>query len=339
MQHDWAYITQWANRNQLLDLDPYVKNGTIDASKIPASALAAGRINGKLYAISLGTNAYGFTYDPAVVERAGVKIDSVNWTFKDFEYAALTIYQKTGVKTLPFTPTSPYNVIEYMIRETGKPFYAADGKSLGFTDTTQIKEFFDIQLRLLDAGALYSPEESYITTTMEEGPFAKGLTWNEYVYINQLIAQQAANGRPIAEALIPHINGTRQRIGEYLKPSQFISITAQSKNPDLAAKVLNFYVNNKEANAILLAERGVPVPTDIRDYLYTLVDPSNKMAFDFITLASDHSSAIDPPDPAPAGEVMAFIRDLTLQVLTKKVTSANATTQFMTGCNRILSGN
>lgn len=43
MQQDYAYIGQWADRNQLLDLTPYISNGTIDVSKIPESVLASGK--------------------------------------------------------------------------------------------------------------------------------------------------------------------------------------------------------------------------------------------------------------------------------------------------------
>jgi multiple sugar transport system substrate-binding protein len=338
MQHDWAYITQWANRNQLLDLTPYAQNGTIDLSKISESALSSGRINGKLYAISMGTNAYGVTIDPAVLEKAGIgTIDSTTWTWKDYERIALTVFEKTGIQTLPFSPTSPYNVLENMVRQTGKPFYNADGKSLGFTDPAIVKEFFDIQLRLKAAGALLAADEAFITASMEEEPFVKGKTWNEFVYSNQLVAEAAAARRPIAELLLPKIDNS-QRFGTYLKPSQFFSITAKAKNPDLAAKVLNFYLNDKEANDILMAERGVPIPDDVRAYLAPKVDPMMKVAFDYVTLASTNSSPMDNPDPPAAGEVMASIRDITVRVLSGQLDSTAGATQLMTSCNKILSG-
>jgi multiple sugar transport system substrate-binding protein len=338
MQHDWAYITQWANRNQLLDLTPYTQNGTIDLSKVSESALSSGRINGKLYAISMGTNAYGLTVDPAVLDKAGIgAIDSTTWTWKDYERIALTVFEKTGIQTLPFTPTSPYNVLENMVRQTGKPFYNADGKSLGFTDVAIVKEFFDIQLRLKAAGALLPADEAFITATMEEEPFVKGKTWNEFVYSNQLVAEAAAARRPITELILPRIDNP-QRLGTYLKPSMFFSITAKAKNPDLAAKVFNFYLNDKEANDILMAERGVPIPDDVRAYLGPKVDPMMKVAFDYVTLVSANSSPMDNPDPPAAGEVMASIRDISVRVLSGQLDSTAGATQLMASCNKILSG-
>jgi multiple sugar transport system substrate-binding protein len=336
MQQDYAYIKQWAERNQLKDLTPYTQNGTINVSKIPDSALAAGRLNGKLYAISMGTNAFGIAYDPAVLARAGVPtIDSTKWTLKDFENIALQVYQRTGVQTLPFSTTDPHFSFENFIRQTGQSFYAADGKSLGFTDTALLKEFWDLQLRLLDAGALVSPADAFVAVSVEEDPFSKGRSWCQFVWSNQYVATANGAGRPIELLLFPSIPNS-QRFGTYLKPSMFFSITASAKNPDLAAKVFNFFLNDFSANDILMGERGVPIPEDVRDYLATKVDATNQKIFAFITLASKYSSAIDPPDPAASGEIMALFRDITQQVLARSITSSQAVTNFMTRANQTL---
>jgi multiple sugar transport system substrate-binding protein len=338
IQHDYAYIMQWAERNQLKDLGPYTQNGTIDISKIPDSALAGGRINGKLYAISLGTNAFSVAYDPAVLQKAGITIDSTKWTLKEFEEICLAIYQKTGVQTLPFSTTDPQKSFENFIRQTGSSFYSADGKKLGFTDGAMLKEFWDVQLRLLNAGALVPPEEAFVTVSVEEDPFSRGKSWCQYIWSNQYAATANGAARPIEMILFPNIPN-RVRYGTYLKPSMFFTISANAENPDLAAKVFNFFLNDKGANDILMAERGVPIPADVRDYLFAKVDPVQQKIFAFITLASQYSDAIDPPDPGASGEILALFRDTTVQVLNKSVSSADAVTRFMTRANQILGSN
>jgi multiple sugar transport system substrate-binding protein len=119
----------------------------------------------------------------------------------------------------------------------------------------------------------------------------------------------------------------------------FFSITANAENPDLAARVFNFFLNDKNANDILLGERGVPVPEDVRNYLSGKVDAANQKIFAFVSLATANSSAIDPPDPGASGEILALFRDTTVQVLNKSLSSADAVTRFMTRANQILSGN
>jgi multiple sugar transport system substrate-binding protein len=337
IQHDYSYIMQWIGRNQLLDLSPYISSGTIRTSKISDGNMAGGRINGKIYGISLGTNAFGMIYDPAVLARAGIStIDSANWTWQDFERIARTVYEKTGVKTLPHT--GAMNIITNMARQTGGSFFAPDGKGLGFNDPALIKEFFDLQLRLLNDGILYNPEEALMTVSVAETPFSRNMTWNMYYWSNQIVDAARAANRPVVMCLLPKIPNSK-RFGTYLKPSMFFTIPASAKNPALAAKVLDYFVNDQEANAVLMADRGVPVPDDVRAFLATRVDPLMKQSFDFVDLVGVNSSPIDPPDPPQSGEIQAFMTTLMSEVLTKKISSQEGTDRFVTRITQILNGN
>ncbi len=337
MQHDYAYMLQWISRGQIKDLTSYVSSGVIDLSKVADSNLSSGRVNGKLYGISLGSNAVCLIYDPAVLAKAGIaKPDDTTWTWADFERISLEVYKKTGVQTLPLFTTDPKVGFDNMVRQTGKPFFAPDGKSLGFTDSSSLKEYFALQLRLLEAGALVNPESAFVTVSPEEGDFAKGTSWVQYVWSNQVVSEQAAAGRPVEIALLPNIANPAQK-GTFLKPSMFFAIPANAENPDEAARFLNYFLNDIELNnTVLLGERGVPIPDDVRASMAEVVDPINKQIFNFISKAAEHSSAIDPPDPAPAGEVLKLFRDVTQEILTKKVTLDAGVTKLMTQANAVL---
>jgi multiple sugar transport system substrate-binding protein len=334
MQQDYVYIGQWASRNQLLDLTPYIQSGVLDVSQIPDSVLASGKIDGKLYGILTGTTAFGIVYDPAVLQKAGIPaVDSKTWTLKDFETIALTIYETTGVKTLPFDPVDPINVFDNLIRQTGATLYSGDGKKLGFTDTAVLKECWDVQLRLLDKGALVPASEAFVQGSMEEDPLSQGKSWVKYIWNTQIAA-----GRPLDLLFIPRIEQYK-RPGTFLKPSMFFSITTKAENPALAAKFLNFFINDLEANDIIRGERGVPASGTMRDYLTPKLDANLKIAFAFLSQAADYSSPVAPPDPGASGEVRALFRDTTVQVLNKTIGSQEGVTRFMTRANQILSGN
>jgi multiple sugar transport system substrate-binding protein len=339
MQQDYAYIGQWARRNQLLDLTSYVNDGTIDVSQIPDSVIASGKIDGKLYGILLGTSAFSMAYDPAVLQKAGIPaIDSKTWTWHDFENIAVAVYEKTGVRTLPFDPVEPFTVLENWIRQTGTSFYSSDGKKLGFTDTAVLKEFWDIQLRLLDRGVLIPASEAFVQASIEEDHLSRGTSWVKYIWNTQIAAAAAAAGRPLDLLILPRIEQYR-RPGTFLKPSMFFSIPASAANHALAAKFLNFFVNDLEANDIIVGERGVPAASNVRENLANKVDVNQKIAFAFLSQVADYSSPVDPPDPGASGEVRALLRDTTVQVLNKSITAAEGVTRFMTRANQILSGN
>jgi multiple sugar transport system substrate-binding protein len=336
MQQDYMYIAQYNDRNQLVDLNTFAKSGLIDLSKWTDSALSSGQLGGKLIALSLGTNAWGMGVDTAALQKAGVTIDDTKWTWKDYEQIALTVYQKTGVQTMP--PNEFHQVFEHVVRQFGKPFFAANGKSLGFSDDpSMIKEIIDIHLRLKAAGALYDPEDAFILgRAMEEESISTGKAWNAYYWSNQHIGHVNAAKRPLDFYIFPTVNGNKAPYGTYLKPSQFISILTASKNQDLAAKFVNFILNDPEANRILMAERGIPLPSNIREDLAPRVDPSMKYLFDYITKVTPFTSPIDPPDPATAGEVRDVMRPLLLQSLTGRLSSADAVNQMVQAANAVL---
>ena len=126
-------MLQWVTRNQLADLTPYIKDGTIDLSKVNDSFLTGGMVDGKLYGISLGTNAVCLTYDPAVLAKAGIaKPDTATWTWDDFERIAIEVYRKTGVQTIPFFTTDPRG--QASDPAAGDVLFGTTG--LGFTDVS-----------------------------------------------------------------------------------------------------------------------------------------------------------------------------------------------------------
>ncbi|WP_319563093.1 sugar ABC transporter substrate-binding protein [Marispirochaeta sp.] len=337
MQHDYAYLFQFVSRNQLADMTPYVNNGTINLSGVDESYLSGGRINGKLYGISLGTNAVALVYDPAVLEKAGIAEPDPDWTMGDFEDLAREIYAKTRVRTLPFFTTDPKVGFENWIRQTGKPLFAPDGSSLGFTDTKPLEEFFKIQVRLIEDGVMIPPEESFVSLSPQEGFLARGGSWCDFMWSNQFIAFQDAANRPLKMTLVPGIEGAK-RPGTYLKPSMFFAIPATSEKKDEAAKFINFFLTDPEANKILLGERGVPIIPTVREVVKSVVGSQMQIIFDYITLVGDgNASPIDPPDPAASGEFLKMFRDVTQEVLMGAITPQAGAQKVMTSAGNILS--
>jgi multiple sugar transport system substrate-binding protein len=338
MQQDYMYIGQWNDRNQLLDLTPYVQNGTINLSKWADSAVASGRLGSKLIALNLGVNAWGMGVDPAILQQAGITIDDTTWTWADFERIAIEIYQKTGIQTMP--PNEFHQIFEHIVRQTGSSFFAADNKSLGWTsNSAAVKDNLDMWIRIKAAGALFDPEEGFLLgLAMEEEPISRGRAWNSYYWSNQHIGHLAAANRPLNYLMFPNISASKPpKYGTYLKPSQFISIVATTKNPDLAAKFLNFFINDLEANRILMAERGVPVPSDVLQDLSGRVDADQKYIFDYISKVTPYISPIDPPDASAAGEVRDVIRPILLSCLKGETPTATAVTQMIQASNSVLS--
>ena len=66
---------------------------------------------------------------------------------------------------------------------------------------------------------------------------------------------------------------------------------------------VNFFSNSVAANAILNAERGVPVSAVVRKELESILGPAQIATFDYIARLVNDSSPLPPSDPPGAGAV------------------------------------
>ncbi len=85
MQHDYAYLAEWANRDLLMPLDPFFEAGTIDVSNVDPVYLEGGLVNEQHYGLSLGTNSQSIILDVDAFERAGLELPAPDWTWEDYE--------------------------------------------------------------------------------------------------------------------------------------------------------------------------------------------------------------------------------------------------------------
>lgn len=104
-----------------------------------------------------------------------------------------------------------------------------------------------------------------------------------------------------------------------------------------AAAVVDYLLNSVEANEILLAERGVPINTTVREAIADKVDETTKKTFDFISFVEDgRCSEIDSPDPSCASELDATAKVLMDEVLYGNKTAAQAAEEWMAKANTLL---
>jgi multiple sugar transport system substrate-binding protein len=132
------------------------------------------------------------------------------------------------------------------------------------------------------------------------------------------------------------VEGPRAPWGLYYRAGQYISMLSSSTSKDLSARFINFFVNDLEANRILLAERGIPIPTDVREDLAGRVDANMKYLFDYISRITPFTSPANPPYPAAAGESQDMIRPIVLQALNGRITPDAAMTQMVQAANAVL---
>ncbi|GIK75266.1 MAG: ABC transporter substrate-binding protein [Chloroflexota bacterium] len=305
MQQDYARLEEWVSRGLLAPLDDYVADGTFDFSNVSESSLAGGRLGGKLYGVNLGTNSMMIVIDADKLAEAGMEIPNPDWTFSEFEQVATELHEKLGIYGFSGA-LSNEQLWKNVYLSLGQWVYSEDGTALGYEDDQPFIDYLNMVKRLQDAGVTQTREQELATGggSVETDLIVTGRSAMTFLWSNQIVALANAAGEGRNFILLPMPRPEGGASANYLKPSMFFSITSQARHPKEAAMFIDFFTNNIEANETLMAERGVPISSEVRTALEPMLDVSQKQMFDYIASIESSVSPIPPPDVAGHADVI-----------------------------------
>ncbi|MFE5320504.1 ABC transporter substrate-binding protein [Paenibacillus sp. NPDC056579] len=285
---------EYVKRNTLLDLKPYLGK-EINVADFDQATVDSGMLDGKLYGISLGSNAFGIAYNTELVKKAGLQPPTGKWTWEEYGKYAADLTKALGKGFYGSVDESRQMLfLNYMARQSNKTLYA-DGKvGLG---KEEIVKWFTTWDNYRKAASIPPAE---VTTAYTENPdnssFVEGKTALHLIWSNQLNAYQKAMKDEVSITL-PPTGGQGAAQGLWLQPSQFLSVNSSTKNPKEAAMFISFMVNDPEATMILGSERGVPGSSKVREALKAKASPIDKKVYDYIDLAAQNSRVLDREMP------------------------------------------
>lgn len=306
IQQDYARLSEWVGNDLLLPLDEYVESGIIDFSNVNDVALDGGRIDGQLYAVNIGINSQAILVDVDAFAEAGVGLPAQDWTWDDFEAICMEYHEKTGEWCIGAEMNNE-QMWKSLYLGYDQWAFSTDGTSLGYDDDQPIIDYMNMLLRLQEAGAMPTREEEiaqFQNQGVETRSIVTGDAAMENIWSNQIVAVWTAAG-PDRSFVMNHLPRPADGCcsSNYVKPSQFLSVTAHSEHPEEAAMFIDFFTNSIEANEILMAERGVPVSSVVADALKPLISPAQREMFDYMARVQGDSMPVPPPDPSKAAEL------------------------------------
>ncbi|MEG0896901.1 MAG: ABC transporter substrate-binding protein [Ruthenibacterium sp.] len=342
VQMDYKYLTQYVDNELLVDLKPYIDAGTLDVSGVDAGILESGSANGGVYAICAGVNAPAMLYNKTLLDANGITIKD-NMTMTEFYDVCKQVFEKTGVKS-NISYGGGENYIDYTMRSQGLELY--NGNAFGAKSAEDFVPYFSIYENGLKEGWMIQPEvfAERSIGTLEQDPLVFGSTpdtrsWCYMAYSNQLAGVQTAADAEGIEIGISTWPAENPKAANYLKPSQFFSVTVDSKNPEEAVKVLNYFINSDDCNNIMLAERGVPPSAKAAAALAPKLDERQQEISRYINdVVTPNCSAISPAAPENSAEVLKLYDTLQEQVCYGKMTAKDAAEKLFTEGNAILAG-
>ncbi len=325
IQMDYSYIDQYVSSGQLLDLTPYIESGALDVSNIPDNIVAMGQIGDGNYGIPAGVTGSCMFYNKTATDEAGVEIKQ-DMTLDEFIEAAKTMKEKTGLR-VRLEQGGQY--LTDWLRGRGTPFTEAK-LPVGEEELT---EYFQILVDGVNDGWHLTPD-LMTSTGSEDDPLVYGSSPETMAWAvtsgssNMLTGLQAAapEGMDIALMTYPTENPTKSN---YLKPSMYFSISANTKNPDAAVALLNYLINSEDCNNILLGERGVPASTVIAESIKSQISETDQEAMDYVTeVITPDCSPIDPPNPEGWSEFNDTLTKLQESVGYGETSAADAAKQL-----------
>lgn len=343
VQMDYKYIAQYAETDALVDLTPYYESGAIDVTNVEQTILNTGKVGEGYYGICNGTNFPALLYNKNVVEEAGVTLND-NITMEEFIEAAQTITDKTGVGArLQYRAET---LLQHYLRGLGSKMFNATNDGLGCTEDELVKYFSLFEDGTADGWMM---DITYLAdvdvNAVEQDPLVyfsspAAQSWMSLCWSNQIDAY--TNAAPedmkgnIGVLTWPGVDPVK---ANFIKPSQFFSIGADTEHADVCADVLNFLTNSVECNEVLLAERGIPVSSTVAEAIADKLSDGNKMAIDYLNnVVAKNCSDIDPAAPATGAEFYKLIDQLTEEVCYGVTTAEDAAAKCMEDGEAIIKG-
>lgn len=330
VQMDLQYYDQYVKNGLLLDLTPYIEDGTLNLSDADESILESAKIDGKTYAVCNGVNAPALLYNKTVLDEAGIEVKD-GMTIDEFVELSKEIQEKTGLKT-----NVGYNhetLPEYWLRAKDQVFF--EEGMLGANGWEDIETIFALEEQGIREGWHIDPSVFTEITigAAEQDPIIYGsspenMSWCAFAYSNQLAAIQEAapEGMELGITTWPSDNLEKSN---YLKPSQFFAVTTDCKNPDEAVKVLDYITNSVECNKVLLGERGVPISESVAEAITPMLDETNQKIVEYVNnVVTPTCSTINPAAPNGANEVYDLLKNLEEQVLYGQISAEDAAKQL-----------
>ncbi|RNL85035.1 ABC transporter substrate-binding protein [Halostreptopolyspora alba] len=328
IQHDEQYLRDYAGRDALLNLDEY--SDQLDVSEVDELVRGTGELEGGRYAVPSGVNAFVIIADPQAFEEAGVEMpDDSSWTWQDYVDIAAEVSEESDGE-LVGAQNNSFNTagFEIFARQNGESLYTEDGE-LGFSPST-MERWWDYTVQLQEEDAEPSPAESIERDA--DGPDRSVLATNDGAmagfWTNQVGDLANTADRELEILRFPG-ETEFENPGTFFKPAMHWTVSADTEHPEEAATFVDFLVNDPEAAELMLADRGIPVNTGVREQIYDDLPEADAKGADFLSEIEDDVLPADPPPPQGAGEVVDIVKRINEDVLYGENTPEEAANRFV----------
>jgi multiple sugar transport system substrate-binding protein len=337
IQQGYGVLFEYIANGAVVPLDDYVGK-SLDISKMDQSAIDAGTVDGKFYALSIGANSHMAVFNTRLFEAAGIvpgeTFDPYGYTYDELAEFAAAIKDATGV---PGTDdnTADYQNFSDFVGQKGAMLYNEDG-SYGPTQEI-VEEYWATWEKIRNAGGTPpGPESAGLSGVSELAQMGvvTGKSAMTYLWSNQLVGIQGLMEDKLGAAMYP--NTPEMIPGSIVQPSQFVCLTRDSANPEAATAYMSAFVNDLDMTKVLGLERGIPSQTDVRAALQPDLTEVEAISVEFFDKIQGKTAELPPPPPSGSNEVEQTFERLAVNVLLGERSIPEVASDFLNQARAIL---
>lgn len=342
MQINWAWLAMYSKRGTgVTDLN--TQRAQLSLDQFTPEELRMGTIAGKLNALPVSYTARIFLWNQASFAKAGIGLPKT-W---DELFAAGPIFRKQlGNNAYPIDGEL-YDMIllaqTYVHQKHGTPFVDPKQPRVAMSEAAAL-EWVQVYRRLVDQhvatplplraslGGAEKPTEQQ--QDWVSGRWAGNYTWDTVIGLrNSTLGKE----QRLALGDFPMLEGARNS-GLFGRPALMYSVGRNSRQPELAARLINFLLTDLEAAALLGRTRGLPSAAGpLKQLVASNKVPPLELQAHAQIKARREAGQIDLPAPLfEHARLHRFMREVFETVAYGKSTDAEAAHRLVSEGNALL---
>lgn len=329
-------FADYAGRGTMVPLDDYLGR-VIRTDRLLPGVLKLGTVAGKVAGLPLSNNAFALLYDSVAFKQTGLTPPGRDTTWDDFAKLCIEMTKalgKKGVWAVGNAARYSY-ALEAFLVQRGKRLYLDSGQ-IGF-DVKDATDWYGYWESLAANGGCVSAEvQALDKNQIDSNPMSQGHAVMAIAFSNMLVGYQALQKNPVGITNLP-LSEVGGPSGLFYRAGLHFGIARNAPDPELAAKFLDFFINDIEAGKILGVERGVPINLDIRAAVAPTLDEVQKRSFDYVESIVDIVGDFPPQVPVGASELEDRVyRTIADRLAFGQISAAEAGQELVSSAQKIL---
>ncbi|MFI7520737.1 ABC transporter substrate-binding protein [Micromonospora globbae] len=325
IQLDDSVLTEYAQREILLDLTDHVADNRLDLRNLPDGLARYGQVDGRTVAVAAGQTAAAVVFNRNLLRTLRVPEPRAGMSWDEYLGWAQQVTRASRGRVAGTSDASgDHRALWLWLRGRGSEFYR--GRQLAF-GTGELLDWFELWRR---ARAGRAVPGAPLVEEADNGERAhqlvvSGLTAASLAWSHQLPELQRLTRAELGVVPFPG-----SPTAQWARASMYWAVFRGSRNPDAAVDVINFLTTDVAAGAVLGHDRGLTPSQAVRRAVQgSVTDPAQQRAAALGDALGTAIGTAPPPPPKGHARVRGLLVAAAESVRSGRVDAPTAATRFL----------